>query len=222
MALNPFAGTEFEDSWNHGFSAGFIEPGADHPAPSPLTVEQQEAFSRGVLAGQISKRGVVVPQSGLPQGHESWKDIAHGGEILVEAGHALIKIVTKTGPVVGTVGEASLGIFVSVAIWGPDRPPFFEEAAAQALARLRKQLQEAGVISDNVELFMGACNRTDHGMSGQDELTNQGWFHGKVFLGFDQALAEATAHGHPDDTRVLRFQSVAPDTIDVIELNTAP
>jgi hypothetical protein len=216
MATNPFAGTEFEQSWDQGFTAGFIDPDGAHP-PSPLTPDQQDAFSQGITAGQISERGVVVPPAEPPE-NETWQEIAHGAEIIVDAGHAAFEIM-KGAAVVGTVGEAVLCSFLSVAIWGPTPQPFFEEAATQAVAQVRQQLQDAGIVSENVELFMAACNRTDHGTSDLDALTRQGWFHGTVFLSFDQALAEATAHDHPDATRVLRFQSAAPDTIDVIELS---
>jgi hypothetical protein len=218
MASNPFDGTEFQISWEEGFTAGFLAPSDDHPAPSPLTVDQQNAYLQGVLAGQVSKRGVVVPSSNPPEGHETWELILHGAAEVADLGHTAWQISIGAA-VVGTVGEAALLTFLSVAIWGPTQMPFFEEAARQAVGRVQQQLQEAGIVSDNVELFMAACNRTDHGMTDQDELTRQGWYHGNVFLSFEQAMEQATAHGHPEDTKVLRFQSMAPDTIDVIDIS---
>ena len=44
-------------------------------------------------------------------------------------------------------------------------------------------------------------------------------WHGSVFVSLDSALAEARAHAsHPDRARVLRFQSAAPGSVDIIEL----
>jgi hypothetical protein len=95
----------------------------------------------------------------------------------------------------------------------------YAKLLAMAILRVRNALDQSGLPGQNVELFMAACDRTDHGVSDLDAMTRQGWWHGKLYLGFDQALAEGQAHPHPENTRVLRFQTAAPDTIDFIELN---
>jgi hypothetical protein len=75
------------------------------------------------------------------------------------------------------------------------------------------------MMSENIELFMAACDLQDHGTDQADAMTKQGWWHGSLYLSFEQALAEGRSHGHTENTRVLRFQTAAPDIIDVIELS---
>jgi hypothetical protein len=232
MATNPFAGTAFEQSWDEGFSVGFIAPNDIHLPPSPLAPEQHPAYAAGIVAGAITSRGILVPPGDAVPSKETWEVLLERAlEAVVEVTpKILIKKFPNVFPpppgggqftVAGTAAEVAVLAFLATAIWGPVRLPFFEEAAAQAMARTRKQLQETGIISDNIELFMAACIAKSHGISPQDELTSQGWFHGRVFLQFNRALEEAKAHGHFDDTRVLRFQSAAPDTIEIIEIAPA-
>ena len=216
MAKNPYAGTNFEDAWHEGFVAGYLAPDDDHPAPTPLTVDQQTVYSEGVLAGQESVRSFSIPPVTDDHKDEPWEAIAHILAEVAELGHTALEIGK-----VGTLGASAIFSFVSIGVLLPKEVPFFEEAAAQAMSRVRQQLAEEGLLSDNTELFMAACNRTDHAHdpAQDDELTKQGWWHGKVFLRFEEALSEGKAHEHPDDTRVLRFQTAAPDIIDVLDLN---
>ena len=220
MADNPFAGTDFEQSWQQGFVAGYLVPDEEHPAPTPLTVDQQTAYAEGVLAGQEAVRGFSVP-AGTTDQEESWGEILHTGSELVHFGHTAREIIAGEATAAGTIGGMLIFLFATVAIWGPTRLPFFDEAAARSVSRVRRQLIEEGFISNDTELFMAACNRTDHehDPAQDDDLTTQGWWHGKVFLSFEEALSEGQEHEHPDGTRVLRFQSGAPDVIEVIELN---
>jgi hypothetical protein len=53
---NPYAGTALGDSWQQGFADGSAEPDEPHPPPSPLTPDNQTAYSEGVLAGQQAAR----------------------------------------------------------------------------------------------------------------------------------------------------------------------
>src|SRR5262249_3485862 len=116
----------------------------------------------------------------------------------------------------------ALEVFISVAIFGPDRSePFFEEGAAMALRRVMDELTQNGVVSDNLDLFMAACDRTDHDRTDEDEPRPQGFFHGNVFLNFEQASAEAESHAHPGDTVVLHFQTASPDEVELIQLAAA-
>lgn len=220
MADNPFAGTEFELSWHQGFVAGYLVSDEEHPAPSPLTVDQQTAYAEGVLAGQEAVRGFSVP-AGTNDQEESWGEILHDGAEIVHLGHTAKELIAREVTLAGAAGGMLIFTFATIATWGPTRLPFLDEAAARSISRVRRQLIEEGLISNDTELFMAACNRTDHehDRAQDDDLTRQGWWHGKVFLSFEEALSEGQEHEHPDETRVLRFQSGAPDVIEVIELN---
>lgn len=221
MAVNPFAGTDFEQSWQEGFVAGYLAPDDDHSAPSPFTIDRQAVYEEGVLTGRQFVGPFRIPPQKNTDHNETWETIVHIIVEIAEIGHAAFEI-SEGANVIGTMGASAIFSFMSIAIFGPTQLPFFEEAAAEAVRGLLQQLSNDGVISQNIELFMAACNRTDHVNSptSSDALTIQGWWHGSVFLNFEQALSEGQAHEHPDETRILRFQSVAPDVIDVIDLNT--
>jgi len=215
MASNPFAGTDLAEPWQQGFVAGFLAPDDDHTPPSPFTPEAQDAYAKGAATGRDAVRGLALPPTPRPAKAGVWKDIIHG----TEAGKVLIEVVTAAKDVANVALGGALEVFISVAVFGPDRSePFFEEGAASAMRRVMDELTKNGVISDNLDLFMAACDRTDHDGSDHDELTRQGFFHGSVFLDFDQASAEAQAHSHPGDTVVLHFQTASPDEVEVIEL----
>jgi hypothetical protein len=223
MSTNPFAGTDFEQSWGEGFVAGYLAPDDDHPAPTPLTTDQQIVYSEGVLAGQVSIQGIRIPLTTNVDRDETWGIILHGGVEATHLGHSAFEIAAQVAAgeaVAGTIGAALIFTFASVAIFGPTPLPFLEGAAAEAVRKIGQQLHEDGFISDDIELFMAACIRTDHehDPAGDDELTKRGWWHGRVFLNFEDALAEGKKHEHADETRVLRFQTVAPDILDAIEL----
>ena len=87
---------------------------------------------------------------------------------------------------------------------------------------VRDALTAGGFSDTNVDLFMAACDRTDHAAPEQgDDLTRQGFFHGRIFLGVDQAMAEGNAHGHPDNTVVVHFQTATPEVVEIIPLSPA-
>jgi hypothetical protein len=165
---------------------------------------------------------------------EGWGDIVHNtihvGEVGLLVG-GLLKgyyITQIAGRVVGnavyaaTVAEALFLNFFVLAIYGNGREAvFFEEAAQSAANRLSRELRESGLVEEAIDLFMAVCNQNDHGVTEDDELTQQGWWHGLVYLDFDQALQEGRAHGHPDGTRVLRFQTSTPDVVEIIEIESA-
>jgi hypothetical protein len=63
MASNPYESTEYESSWQQGFVAGFLQPDEEHPAPTPLTWEQQVVYDEGVLAGRDLSQTLRIPPS---------------------------------------------------------------------------------------------------------------------------------------------------------------
>lgn len=218
MAANPYSGTVFQDTWQSGFDDGSSAPDTDHSPPSVLVIDQQTTYREGVLAGQDSARG----KDGAAPESTGWVTV------IKEAGIEVREFVAHVAFDLAFVEDASLAmssvtagllLFAKVAIWGPERAPFFDEAAAQAVAGILAELQAQGrTTSANVELFMAACDQSSHGSDSSDALRAQGWWHGTVFLNFEAALAEAATHGeHPDRVRVLRFQSAAPGTVDVIQ-----
>jgi hypothetical protein len=129
MTQNPYAGSVFDSSWKSGFDEGFAAPDEDHPAPSPFDHDQQTVFSEGVLSGQEAGHG-------LPAGdHErtNWVEVIReaGGEGREFIAHVAYDLSFVEGATVGmSVATGVIFAFLKVAIWGPERGPFFEEAAA--------------------------------------------------------------------------------------------
>lgn len=225
MSLNPFIGTEFETSWQQGFTAGFLAPNEEHNAPLVLTPDQIRAYDEGVLFGINSFReGISLSQVQPSPSNGFAETVAHVGEAVELIGERMHIIhVVKLGKgalATGTaVGAAAFWSFVFLAVLGPNRSvPFFDEAAEQLFVGTISELTETGMISQNLELFMAACDRNDHEVSDLDVMTQQGWWHGGgLFLTFDQARNEALSHEHSENTRVLRFQISNPEIVEMIK-----
>lgn len=219
MPENPYAGTVFQDVWKSGFDEAFASPDAEHTAPAVLVTDQRTVFAEGALAGQASSRGLEVPADESTNWVTVIKEV--GSEVREFVAHTAFDLAFVEDSTVGMSSiTAGLMMFAKVAIWGPERLPFFDEAASQAVSQILGELQAQGATtSQNVELFMAACDQPTHGINASDPLRAQGWWHGRVFVDFDSAVAEAGVHGeHADRVRVLRFQSASPGTVDVIEL----
>jgi hypothetical protein len=210
MEDNPFAGTEFEQSWSEGFLAAFADPDDDISAPSPLTLEQQEVYLQGVSAGRKAGAGWRPPHAPPTDLSSDWEEHAAKHTVLSVGGH-LAKRAPLFGPtgaeVAGVLSEVAFGVFFSIAIWGPADVPTWDEGAVEILDRMRQQLADEGLVEDNVEPFMPACLLTEHQVTDDDELTRLGSWHGRVYADFDSALEEANEHGHSATTRILRYQS---------------
>ena len=228
MLINPHTGTELEAPWQQGFAAGFLAADQDLSPPSPLTPDAQDAFTEGVSAGRFSIQGMRIPPVAPPESEGDWESLWKlGAEQAAE--HTLFEIAKHSIP--KTLGRAAVGSFglasafvsvVSIAIFGPDRSePFFDEAALRGLERVLQQISSQGMVQDdqNIELFMAACDLPDHGLGTQDEMLRQGFWHGRVFLDFESARAEAESHGHPDDTVICRFQTAAPGLVELVDLS---
>jgi hypothetical protein len=222
MSVNPHAGTDLEEPWQQGFAAAFIAGADTLSAPSPLSPEAQDAYMEGVNAGLTANRAMAIPATGAPPGPNTWAEIFEIGEITGDVLYTIhhvreVQEMMKFGA--GLAGAFT--IFISVAIFGPDRSePFFDEAAQQGMRRVKDQLVQAGAISadDNLELFMAACDLGGHGVGDTDELLRQGFWHGQVFLTFEAAQNEARQHGHSGHTQVVRFQTVTPDIVELIDV----
>ena len=218
-----FRSTDREEAWQQGFVAGWLSPDDDHAPPMPLTTDQQEAYVSGVAAGRISVRGVRLPATATLGEKDGWGEMLHIAVDMAEFAHGAFEISAELAEgtaIAGTVGASLIFTFLSVSIWGPDGVPSFDEAAESAVGTVMKQLSEGGAVTDNVELYMAACDRTDHGPSDQgDDLTSRGWWHGRIYTDFEHAAADAMSHEHVDDARVLRFQSAAPDLFEVIDVS---
>jgi hypothetical protein len=209
-----YAGTVYEDTWRGGFNAGFNDPDNDHTPPAPLEIDQQTVYSEGVLAGRdYAQRGLQVPPSSPASEESAFATIADIGIKTAEVVHTAYEF-TKT-IAAGSAGVFTL--FAEIAIWGPTRPPFFDEAADEAMVDAAAALQQSGSTTA-VDLYMAACDQNTHGTNASDPLMRQGWWHGTVFNTFDQALAEAKTHEHTDNTRVVHFVSTTPGMVEIIEL----
>ena len=162
MTNNPYTGSAFETSWKSGFDEGFAAPDDDHPAPSPLDRDQQTVFAEGVLAGQDAGHGIAQAE----HDPSNWVEVitelkGFSKEVVAHAAYDLAFVdKAKVGMSLAT---GALVAFATIAIWGPKRGPFFEEAAAQAVARIIGELQAQGTTTtENVELFMAACDQPTH------------------------------------------------------------
>jgi hypothetical protein len=147
MDGNPFQGTKFEQDWVDGFNAGLVAPNTKISAPSPLTLEAQDAFNQGVQAGQMVNAALYPPVP-IEGGFATVADGVHVGvdvlgPIVSAWGRAaavgvslarLREALSAAGP------ELLFNFVVLVAIWGPRRNGFFEDAVsdrhATASARL--------------------------------------------------------------------------------------
>ena len=80
------------------------------------------------------------------------------------------------------------------------------------------QIGEAGVASDNLELFMAVCFLPGHTLDSGDILADTGAWHGLFRLDFDTALQDASKHEHRDDVRILRFQTASPAIVEILSI----
>ena len=221
MEDNPFAGTEFEQSWSDGFLAAFADPDADISAPSPLTPDQQGVYMQGVTAGRLSGAGWRPPDAPPEDLSSDWDEHAAKHVALTVADHAAKRVKLFAGAEAakgGVLWEIALGVLFSIVIWGPVDVPTWDEGAVAILNRMRQQLADQGLVEGNVELFMPACLLTNHDVLDDDELTRLGGWHGRVYASFDDAVQEAQDHGHSENTRILRYQSSFPYFVDVVSL----
>ena len=225
QSINPFGGTDLEEAWQQGFEAAFFVPNADHTPPSPLTPEAQDAFEKGATAGEVASGQLSVPPTSFDEAGDWGKLLEIGGHALAEragffyelyeaneAGELTLTAISSTA--VG--GSLSFFLFLvfSGALTGEDVS--IEAAAGAALRRVRENLASAQSV-DNLDLFMAVCDQQGHGLGATDEILRNGFWHGKVFLNFDQAVAQGNQHEHPERVRVVHFQTATPDVVEVIE-----
>jgi hypothetical protein len=79
---NPFQGTQFEQDWLDGFKSGLVAPNAEISAPSPLTLEAQDAFNQGVSIGQMVNAALDPPPK-IEGGFREVADTARQGLDLI-------------------------------------------------------------------------------------------------------------------------------------------
>src|SRR5207244_10547156 len=75
MLSNPYTGSDLAEPWEQGFAAGFLAPDQDLTAPSPLTIDAQDAYNEGIIAGKLSIRGMRVPPVSPPERPGTWKSV---------------------------------------------------------------------------------------------------------------------------------------------------
>jgi hypothetical protein len=225
QSINPFAGTDLEQPWQQGFAAAFFAPNADHTPPSPLPQEAQDAFSQGAIAGAGASGQLAVPPTNFDEAGDWGKMLEIGGHALVERGGFFVELIQKnlegelTTAAIGKIalgGSISFFLFLvfSGALTGEDDS--IEATAGAALRRVRAALASSQ-IADNLDLFMPVCDQQGHGLSATDEILKNGFWHGTIFLTFDQAVAEGRQHEHPATVRIVHFQTAAPDIVEVLD-----
>lgn len=218
MVNNPYFNTEFADSWQQGFVAGYLNPDDSESPPMVLLPDHQAVYSEGLEFGrEISGKGIVLPDVPMEDNalDEIAKEAVHVFDV-IEIGRTVYEVVWGAAEV-SSLGFSAIFLFASTAVFGPDRSIDFDEAAKVSVLNVMHKLQETGFMSENIELYMAACD-SQHSKSNKDALTIHGWWHGKLFLNFDQAKVEGLNHNHIENTKILRFQSAMPNVIDIINL----
>ncbi|MDT0341358.1 hypothetical protein [Streptomyces litchfieldiae] len=222
MATNPYAGTDHEESWRQGFTAGFTFPDQVMEAPLVLESEQRTVYSEGVLAGQDAATQGQALLSVTPSDNafgETAGHIAEAVHVVGDVRHAVHTVhVGRQLSAFGTAGWGGFWAVVLFAVLGPNRAEehYFDRAARESLRRFHDDLAGAG-LAGGVELYMPACDLL-HGTREDDVMTQQGWWHGMVYPYWEPAQAEGHQHEHPENTRVLRFRS-GLDEVEMISLD---
>jgi hypothetical protein len=226
QSINPFLGTEFEEPWSQGFAAVLLAPDADHSPPSPLTPDAQDAYAKGVTAGEFAAGQLSVPPTAFDEAGD-WARVAEvaGHSLLEGAGFFVELFEAKTAGelTLGALGSIALGASLSFTLFLvfsgtlSGQGDFLEDAAAAALRRVRDKLA-AAELADNLDLFMAVCDEQSHGLPATDEILKNGFWHGKIFLGFDQAATEARQHEHRSDVRVAHAQTATPDVVEILDV----
>jgi hypothetical protein len=224
-SINPFAGTDLEDPWQQGFAVAFLTPNADHTPPSPLTPEAQDAFRQGATAGEVAVGQLSIPATSFDEAG-NWEKVLELSKAGTEAGFSVYEMMTADATQTLTKGAVvsrlALGGSIAVVlclIFGgvlTGEGDFIEVAAAQAFARVRDKLTSAGIV-DNLDLFMAVCDQQGHNLPPNDEILRNGFWHGKIFLSFDNASAEGAQHDHPASVRVVHTQTTSPELVEIIE-----
>jgi len=223
MDGNPFQGTEFEQDWMAGFNAGLVAPNSGISAPSPLTLDAQDAFNQGVNAGQTINAALEPPvpieggfQSVAEHVHEA-VDVAgplvHAWGATVQFGLTLARL---RATLLAATPEILFNLVVLVAIWGPRRTSFFSGAVSARLEQIRQQTAETVRGSENLELFMAVCADSSHDSAVSDPLNELGVWHGPFRLSFDEAVGDGQEHEHPSAVQIHRYQTSQPTIVDVI------
>lgn len=220
MEGNPFQGTAFEQDWVDGFNAGLVAPNASITAPSPLTLEAQDSFNKGVQAGQMINAALEPPVP-IEGGFAAVAEDVHAG---LDVAGPLFTAFSKAmaagqsvRPFLTTAGiEVLFNLVVLVAIWGPTRTSFFPDGVSARLEQIRQQIAARGAADDNLELFMAVCASSEHAATTSDPLFDLGVWHGLFRLQFAEAVDDANQHEHPSAVRIHRYQTSQPTLVEVL------
>ena len=223
MDGNPFQGTEFEQDWMDGFNAGLVAPNASISAPSPLTLEAQDAFNQGVEAGQMINAALEPPVP-IEGGFESVAEHVHeavdvAGPLVNAWGEVSqlgVTLARLRATLIAATPEILFNLVVLVAVWGPRRNNFFSDIVSARLEQIRSQIAGTGHGSDNLELFMAVCADSSHDSAISDPLNELGVWHGPFRLSFDEAAGDGQSHEHPSAVQIHRYQTSQPTVVDVI------
>lgn len=226
QSINPFAGTELEQAWQEGFAQALLAPTADHTPPSPLSLDAQDAFGKGATAGEVASGQLGMPPTSFDEAGD-WDKLAEiGGHAVAERAGFFIELIeaNEAGQLTMTALSriaigGSLAFFLFLVFSGAltGEGDFIEDAARAALRRVRDKLA-AAQFDENIDLFMAVCDQQGHAHAATDEILKNGFWHGTIFLNFDQALAEAKQHEHLADIRIVHFQTAAPDIVEMLEV----
>jgi hypothetical protein len=226
QSINPFAGTDLEEPWQQGFAVAFLGTSGDHTPPSPLPPDAQDAFAKGATAGEVASGQFTVPPTSFEEAGDWGKLLEIGGHAAAERAGFFMELVETN-----EAGELTLAALSRIALGGSlsfflflvfsgaltGEGDLIEVAAAAALRRVRDKLASAQIV-DKLDLFMAVCDQQGHGLAATDEILRNGFWHGTIFLNFDQAVAEARQHEHLATVRIVHLQTTIPDVVEVIDL----
>ncbi len=219
MTSNPYAGTDLESVWAEGYEQGHKVPSDTNP-PFPASLEQQDhsdadkplqsVWLEGVNAGiLVAEEEETVRQGQAAQVNPALKpgtaDEGSNEETRQFGLHTGIHAVTTAGEILET-GEvaASLSSFFIIGLvtlaFATTEVPEGEHASDPAV--LQRWFAEECKKNGATELFLAyckGCGAPGHNEGGGDKLTEEGWWHGRLYRGdHTAALAEAKQHLESD------------------------
>lgn len=206
---NPYVNSAYEAEWQDGYDIAISHP---PNVPDPwyvLEPDAQAVWSEGALAGNTDgyAEGWFIRLDADGEGLKPSEPelLAIGGHLAFEG---VIHGVAHFGPRFGLKsfsGIATLPLTAFLILLDLESfPPEGDTVRGIVAGALSRVCGERGCG----ELFLPTCVSTGH-TTGGDPLLDAGYWHGRLFMGWDGAMPEADAHltEYPDHfVGVIRYQ----------------
>ena len=212
---NPYVGTEWETSWQDGHDAGLAQPGGEIDPPAVLEENQAQIYREGVLAGQQDAAAQGTPIEIDPITPSEPED--KGTELAATAAFAFAGWAAEWAEAGASGGIAvAVHILLSVAIPAGEPTPDLSDPVELAAA-MSRSVRSMGAD----ELFLPFCQNPQHSATG-DQVTEQGFWHGNVFVDYWAAFPVAEEHlkAEPDSLGMVGLLHARADSdgVEWIEL----